>query len=129
MRTLFQKLGYKPGFRVALINPPENYRDLLGEWSNEIAICKPDETDLNLIHCFASESADLEDVLPKLRSQISSDGMIWISWPKKSSKVLTSLNEDVIRDTALALRLVDVKVCAVNEIWSGLKLVIPLKYR
>jgi hypothetical protein len=85
--------------------------------------------DLDFIQFFTKSRAELERQLPKLRKSIKQDGMIWISWPKKSSKVPTDLTEDIIRDTALALKLVDVKVCAVDETWSGLKLVIPVSER
>ena len=77
------------------------------------------------MHYFTKVRAEFETDLPRLRSSIRQDGMIWVSWPKKASKVETDMTEDVIRDVALPIDLVDVKVCAVDTIWSGLKLMIP----
>jgi hypothetical protein len=122
--TLPQKLGIKDGASAAILNAPPGYAKSLGVKSS--AELKPA---LDLIQFFTKSRAELEKQLPRLRKSIKPGGMIWISWPKKSSKVATDLTEDVIRDTALALKLVDVKVCAVDETWSGLKLVIPLKDR
>ena len=85
--------------------------------------------DLNVALFFTDKRAQLEKELPKLKTKIAQSGMIWIAWPKKASRVPTDLTEDIIRDTALALGLVDVKVCAVNDVWSGLKLVIRVKDR
>ena len=84
---------------------------------------------MNVALFFTDQRSQLETELPRLKKRITQNGMIWIAWPKKASKVPTDLTEDVIRDTAIALGLVDVKVCAVNEVWSGLKLVIPVKDR
>jgi hypothetical protein len=119
-----KKLGIKDGANAAILNAPEGYAKTLGV--NAATELKPD---LDFIQFFTKSRAELDKQLPKLRKSIKQDGMIWISWPKKSSKVTTDLTEDIIRDTALALKLVDVKVCAVDEAWSGLKLVIPVKER
>jgi KaiC/GvpD/RAD55 family RecA-like ATPase len=121
---LLKKLGIKEGASVAIVGAPDSYAKVLGvKAATEL---KPE---LDFIQFFTKSRAELEKQLPKLRKSIKQDGMIWISWPKKSSKVPTDLTENIIRDTALALKLVDVKVCAVDETWSGLKLVIPLKDR
>jgi hypothetical protein len=77
-----------------------------------------------MIHLFATKAATLGDKLPVYRDAIEPDGMVWVSWPKKSSGVATDLTENVVRDTALALGLVDIKVCAIDDVWSGLKFVI-----
>jgi hypothetical protein len=82
-----------------------------------------------VVHVFAKQAAALRNKLPACREAIAPDGMVWVSWPKKSSGVTTDVTEDVVRATALSLGLVDVKVCAVDDTWSGLKLVIPLKQR
>jgi hypothetical protein len=119
-----KKLGIKDGASAAILNGPPGYAKGLGVKSaSEL------KSDLDFIQFFTKSRAELEKHLPRLRKSIKPDGMIWISWPKKSSKVETDLTEDIIRDTALALKLVDVKVCAVDETWSGLKLVIPVKDR
>ena len=119
-----KKLGIKEGGHSAILNAPPGYAKSLGV--NAASELKPD---LDFIQFFTKSRAELEKQLPRLRKAIEPDGMIWISWPKKSSKIATDLTEDIIRDTALALKLVDVKVCAVDETWSGLKLVIPVKDR
>jgi hypothetical protein len=119
-----KKLGIKEDAAAAIIGAPDGYAKSLG-----VKAATELKSDLDFIQFFAKSRVELEKQLPKLRKSIKQDGMIWISWPKKSSKVPTDLTENIIRDTALALKLVDVKVCAVDETWSGLKLVIPLKDR
>lgn len=119
-----KKLGIKDGAKTAIINAPDGYTRSLG-----VNAATEAKSDLDFIQFFTKSRLELEKQLPKLRKAIQQNGMIWISWPKKSSKVPTDLTEDIIRDTALALKLVDVKVCAVDETWSGLKLVIPRKDR
>lgn len=119
-----KKLGIKDGASVAILNAPSGYAGSLGVKS--ASEMKPG---LDFIQFFTRSRAELEQQLPRLRKHIKADGMIWISWPKKSSKVATDITEDVIRATCLPLKLVDVKVCAVDETWSGLKLVIPVKDR
>ena len=118
------KLGIKDGGNSAILNAPPGYAKTLG-----VKAASELKSDLDFIQFFTKSRAELEKQLPRLRKSIKPDGMIWISWPKKSSKVPTDITEDIIRDTALALKLVDVKVCAVDETWSGLKLVIPVKDR
>ena len=128
---LIQKLGIKPGAKVALLHAPNGYEKTLGKLPADV---KPSasltaKAEYQFVQFFTKSRADLEKMLPKLRKNIAHDGMIWVSWPKKSSGVTTDITEDIIRNTALALELVDVKVCAVDETWSGLKLVIPVKLR
>lgn len=128
-RSLLQKLGVKPGFCVWVCNPPENYRDLLGgELRNVEFVENPTDT-INLVHSFTTSSDELRASFPRLKSAIRQDGMLWISWPKKAAKVETDLSEDIIRGIGLANGMVDVKVCAVDEVWSGLKFVYRLKDR
>ena len=119
-----KKLGIKETSSAAILNAPSGYMKTLG-----VKAASELKSNLDFIQLFTKSRAELEKQLPRLRKAIKPDGMIWISWPKKSSKVATDITEDVIRDTALALKLVDVKVCAVDETWSGLKLVIPVKDR
>lgn len=121
---LQKKLGIKGGYRMALLSAPAHYFDLLGDLPPEIVI---DEdlraSDYDFLHAFYVERADYEAAFPTLKSAIHKDGMIWISWYKKSAKMHTDITEDVVREIALAGGLVDVKVAAIDAQWSGLKLV------
>ncbi len=121
---LARKLGIKPGFRIKTKNAPANYGELLSPIPADVDISATIRTDVDLWHLFTTSDAELAKLLPMAMQQITRDGMIWVSWPKKTSGVPTQVTEDTIRSLALSLGLVDVKVCAVNETWSGLKLVI-----
>ena len=126
---LEKKLGLKPGFVIRLLNTPDYYFDLFTQFPE---ILMPEEDPIvkkDFVHFFTKESRELQQVLPELKKEIKQNGMIWVSWPKKASKVPTDITEDTIRDLALTIGLVDVKVCAVDQVWSGLKLVIPVKDR
>jgi hypothetical protein len=125
---LAKKLGIKSGYRIKLLHEPSHYTELFSDFPNNVTV-NPKSAKYNFIHAFFSEKKLFEKELPKLKKQMEEDGMIWISWPKKSSGVETDLSENLIRETALAAGLVDVKICAVDEIWSGLKLVKRLKDR
>ena len=123
------KLGYKDGQRVWFIGLPDGLAHLADAraFSNQTRTDIPTGShngDFDLVHWFTKSAADLGTWLEALQQAIARDGMIWISWPKKASNVATDVTEDVIRSQALQLDLVDVKVCAIDEIWSGLKLVI-----
>jgi hypothetical protein len=126
---LAKKLGIRPGFKVKLISEPEYYLTLFTDLPMNAYFVANEESPVNLIHFFTKTNAELLFQLPELKQQITQDGIIWVSWPKKASKVVTDVTEDKIRDYALHIGLVDIKVCAVDEIWSGLKLVIPVKDR
>ncbi len=126
---LAKKLGIKEGFKVRLVNPPDYYHDLFDDFPKEVTIAKDKKTKKNFIHYFTNQASDLENDIVSLRNEIEPNGMIWISWPKTASKVATDVTEDVIRELALSNGLVDIKVCAVDDIWSGLKLVITVKDR
>lgn len=126
---LEKKLGLKSGFVIRLINPPDYYFELFQAFPPDIDIQSDVHSPKDFIHFFTKEATELEDKLPRLKQEIKVNGMIWISWPKKASQVPTDITEDTIRGAALAIGLVDVKVCAVDNIWSGLKLVIPVKDR
>ncbi|SEW28550.1 Protein of unknown function [Cognatiyoonia koreensis] len=129
-----KKLGLKDGQTVAFCDLPESQRDLL-KAANFVALEEVRDwrtlkgRTFDFIHLFTKSAATVVDALPVLRDRIKPDGMIWVSWPKKASKVPTDLTEDTIRNRALADVLVDVKVCAVDDIWSGLKLVIRKELR
>lgn len=129
VNPLYKKLGLKEGFMIKLINNPSDYFKLIGEFSKKLVLKNKATKNLNFIHLFTNSVAELEDLLPELKEQINKDGIIWVSWYKKSAGKTTELTENIIRDTALAVGLVDVKVCAVDENWSGLKLVFRLKDR
>jgi hypothetical protein len=128
-KALSQKLGIKPGFRIFAVSPPRPYRDIVGELPDGAKILSRAAASLDMVHLFATEAAGLAGKLGGLRKAIAPDGMIWVSWPKKASGIATDLSDIVVRETALPLGLVDVKVCAVDEIWSGLKFVIPVVKR
>lgn len=133
---LEKKLGLKAGQRVAFIALPDELDWLaktedfasvnrVSDWADYSGWTDP----LDVLHGFAVVKADLEENIGIARRNIVEDGMIWISWPKRASKVATDITEDVVREIALPTGLVDVKVCAVDEIWSGLKLVIRKELR
>jgi len=125
---LAKKLGIKPGFVILLVNAPDYYFNLFTDFPADVTLsqCK---TGIDFIHCFVSQRDELTNEIPRLKKQLRPNGMIWISWYKKSSKIPTDVTEDIIRAEAIKNGLVDIKVCAVNELWSGLKLVIPVKDR
>lgn len=125
---LAKKLGIKAGNNIRLVNAPADYFGLFTDLPADIIINEGKQKN-DLIHFFTKESKELNKLLPKLKNEITSNGMIWVSWPKKSAKIATDVSENMIRDLALSIGLVDVKVCAVDDIWSGLKLVIPVKDR
>ncbi len=125
---LAKKLGIKNGFKIKLVNAPDNYFDLFTDLPIDIYF-EDDDAKKDLIHFFTIAQDEYVRMLPQLREQLKSDGMIWASWPKKVSKMATDITETIIRDYAIEIGLVDVKVCAIDETWSGLKLVIPVKNR
>jgi len=125
---LAKKLGYKPGFRVYVDGAPGAYRDLLDPLPDDVAFVAKPANDLDLIHIFTDSKKALAAKLKSYANRIKPDGAIWVSWPKKASKVPTDMTEDVIREL-MGKTLVDVKVCAVDEVWSGLKLVIRVEHR
>ncbi|HEV3223991.1 MAG TPA: hypothetical protein VGZ90_13975 [Puia sp.] len=126
---LAKKLGIKEGFKIRIVNQPAYYFGLFPEMPENISILTDKKIKKNLIHYFTKHAKDLYKDISSLRNEIEQDGIIWISWPKKTSKVITDITEDIIRDLALSNGLVDIKVCAIDEIWSGLKFVIPVKDR
>lgn len=126
---LFKKLGIKSSCLVYLQNAPTNYFELLGDLPNAVHFTDNLETKVDLIHVFTNDFNELAKSLDYFQNRIKDEGSIWISWYKKSAKIPTELTEDIIRNTALKLKLVDVKVCAVDEKWSGLKFVIRRENR
>lgn len=126
---LVQKLGIKPGFRIFVAGAPADYESMTGKLPDEVTIVPRLTGAIDMVHLFAANAKGLGDKLKRYRAAIKPDGMVWVSWPKKSSGVPTDLSDVVVRDTALPLGLVDIKVCAVDETWSGLKFVIPKAQR
>ncbi len=126
---LIKKLGIKEGQRIAFLNEPENYPRTLGELPANTTLAARLSGMFDLIQVFAATRAGLQREFSGARKHLASNGALWISWPKKASGVKTDLDETVVREIGLALGLVDVKVCAVDEIWSGLKFVYRLKDR
>jgi hypothetical protein len=124
-----QKLGIKPGMIVVAIDPPEDYRKLLDPIPSGVNFATRPVGNTKFVHLFATRRSQLTNQLSILRRKIADDATLWVSWPKKSSGVATDITEDVIRAVALPLGFVDVKVCAVDEIWSGLKLMIRRENR
>jgi hypothetical protein len=126
---LAKKLGIKPGFNMMLINAPDYYFNLFTDLPDDVHFNDDASSKKDLIHFFTKQKDEYTGLLPALKDQIKPNGIIWVSWPKKASKVVTDISEDQIRNYAIQTGLVDIKVCAVDEIWSGLKLVIPVKDR
>ncbi len=128
-KPLVQKLGIKPGFRIFGLGAPAAYSDIVGKLPAGVTIVSRLKAPLDMVHLFATEAAGLAGKLRGFRDAVMPDGMVWVSWPKKASGVTTDLSDVVVRDIALPLGLVDVKVCAIDDIWSGLKFVIPKAQR
>jgi len=126
---LAKKLGIKEGFTIKLINAPGYYFKLFLDFPANTKIIKNGTTKADFIHFFSVNAEELNNKIPVLKNQLQPNGMIWISWYKKSAKIDTDVTEDLIRSIALKNGLVDIKVCAIDETWSGLKLVIPVKDR
>jgi len=126
---LAKKLGIKEGFKVLAVNAPEGYPGLLAPLPESVAFVAGFDRTVDLVHLFSARREDLASALPVYRSRLDPKATVWVSWPKKSAKVPTDITEDVVREVALPLGFVDVKVCAVDEVWSGLKLVVRSELR
>ena len=118
-----KKLGIKSGFRICLFNAPADVRKELWEAMSECEVLSEPRGPLDFVMFFTKSRAELSTKFSRLAKGLSSAGMLWVSWPKKSSGVTTDVDENVVREIGLAAGLVDVKVCAVTEVWSGLKFV------
>lgn len=126
---LAKKLGIKSGMRLMTMNQPDEYLSLIEPVPEDVEITSRVERPADILHLFTNSRAELFATLANTRSMIKQDGMIWVSWYKKAAKLPTEVTEDLIREAALPLGLVDVKVCAVDDKWSGLKLVIRKENR
>jgi hypothetical protein len=122
-RSLPDKLGIKPGATVILLGGPPGYAKLVSPLPAGASIVTQLSPGAKFIHQFARLRIELEAEIPRADRALADDGVLWVSWPKKAARLGTDVTEDVVREVALPLGLVDVKVCAVDEIWSGLKLV------
>jgi hypothetical protein len=126
---LSKKLGIKEGSRVFVVGAPANYAALVAPLPDGVEMAASVSGTIDLIHMFVTSRAELTKGLKRMLGKMGPEAVIWVSWPKKASKVVTDVTEDTIREVALPLGLVDVKVCAVDEVWSGLKLVVRKELR
>jgi len=126
---LARKLGIKEGFRVLLFEEPAEYRSLLAPLPPLVSFYAKASAAIDLAHLFVDRRGELLKQLEKLRKTLRADTPIWVSWPKKSSRVATDITEDTIRELALPMGFVDIKVCAVSEVWSALKIVVRKELR
>ena len=120
---LVTKLGIKPGTAIALLGAPDGFDDLLIGMPEGVAVRRRTQGALDLVVTFQVDRSMLEKRLPTILRALRRDGSIWVAWPKKASKVRTDITEDTVREVVLPIGLVDVKVCAIDETWSGLKVV------
>jgi hypothetical protein len=123
------KLGFKENSRVLLIEAPGNYRQLLEPLPLGVVFERVASRSVKIAHVFVTEQEELLKHLSALRKTLSPEAAVWVSWPKKAAKALTTITENTVREVALPLGFVDVKVCAVTEVWSGLKLMVRRELR
>jgi len=126
---LAKKLGIAAGSRIFLSDAPKNYMKLVAPLPEGVRMVRKIDDDTDIVHIFSTERGRLTAALRHSLGRLKQDGTIWVSWPKKSSKMPTDITEDTIRKVALPMGLVDIKVCAVDEVWSGLKLVVRKENR
>jgi hypothetical protein len=126
---LARKLGIKPGTILRAVNAPLNYLSLLAPLPENVIVAQKETNELDVVHLFTKSRSELARLIDRYRTRIKQNGAIWVSWPKKASKIATEINEDTVREIAFPQGLVDIKVCAVDEIWSALKLVIRKELR
>ena len=123
-KPLAKKLGIAEGARLFLVNAPDDYLELVAPLPAGVRFDRAPDAGTSLIHAFCTERAQLGALLAAWRPVVGPAAIVWVSWPKKAARVATDITEDTIRELALPLGFVDVKVCAVDDTWSGLKLVI-----
>ena len=126
---LAKKLGIGTGHRVWLVNAPANYETLVSPLPDGVTFVSKASNTTDIAHVFTTKRREMEKTLRAARGTLMPDAAIWVSWPKKAAKVATDITEDVIREVALPMGFVDIKVCAVDETWSGLKLVVRKELR
>jgi len=120
-KSLAEKLGLRKGLRILILNPPAGYYKALGKLPKGVVEAKTLHDPLDFIHFFTMGKDELESKFPILKQKLSLNGVLWVSWPKRTARVETNLNESVVREIGLKNGLVDVKVISVDEVWSGLK--------
>lgn len=128
-RLLWQKLGLKAGQTAVCLNGPPDYRLLLGELPPRLTITHTLFPNADFIHFFTLSASELGEMLPELKESLAKNGALWVSWPKKAAKIPTDLDGNLVRELGLASGLVDIKVAAVDEVWSALKFVYRLEDR
>jgi hypothetical protein len=126
---LVRKLGFKVGMKVVVLGAPEGFGGLLGEVPEGVVLATRLGPSKDMVIVFVTERVVLARRLAALRKAIAPDGMVWVAWPKRASGVTTDVTEDVVREVVLPTGLVDVKVCAIDDVWSGLKVVIRKELR
>ena len=126
---LSRKLGIKPGHAVHAIDAPAGYRARLAPLPDGVRFAARVSDSVDIVHVFVTKASTLATALPRIRKQMRADASVWVSWPKKAAKLQTDVTEDVVRAVALPTGLVDVKVCAVDDVWSGLKLMVRKSLR
>jgi hypothetical protein len=128
-RSLVDKLGIKSGQKIHIANSPKNYAGTLGPLPDKTVLTRSLQGTCDFIQFFTQNRKELESTFPKLKQHLAPAGSLWISWPKGASGIKTDVNENVAREIGLKNGLVDVKVCAVDDVWSGLKFVFRLEDR
>ena len=118
-----QKLGIKPGMTLHVVDAPMDYAALVAPVAAKVAFATKLTKDVEILHAFVTRKSRLQEVLDRARTGLGADAVVWVSWPKKASGIASEISEDTVREAALPLGFVDVKVCAVDDVWSGLKLV------
>jgi hypothetical protein len=126
---LAKKLGIKPGSNIFVDAAPMVYEQLLAPIPAGVELQSAVDSSTDIVHLFSTSKAELASALKRTLQHLRPDAALWVSWPKKASKVPTDISEDTVRDLAIPLGLVDIKVCAVDDVWSGLKLVIRKENR
>jgi len=126
---LVKKLGIRQQTTVVAVGAPKGYRKLLEPLPSAVRFSSRVDRTAELVHVFSTKRSELAQALASYRNQLDPSAVIWVSWPKQSAKVPTDITEDVVREIALPLGFVDVKVCAIDDVWSGLKLVVRKELR
>ena len=126
---LIKKLGIKDGYRIAFVDAPEDFAEELGRLPSDVSTLSRPGKRMDFVLLFTTSAAALERDFARLAKMLSANGMLWVAWPKKASGVATDLSDNNVRQIGLDAGLVDVKVCAVNDVWSGLKFVYRLQDR
>jgi hypothetical protein len=126
---LAKKLGIKPGSDLLVVNGPKNYLELLAPLPDGVKLISRLADTTAFVHLFVTRKTELAKLLKSYRAKLRADGVVWVSWPKKAARVPTDVTENTVREVALPLGFVDIKVCAVDDVWSGLKVVLRKELR